>query len=381
MTKLKVYNFKLNKFRILKLIGIVLGIVFLIIYFVHANSQKNIEIMLEKNIIERAITSVPYQTIEKFMEQSLAIAKINNDQKNINMYMSVKNVFKYELSALNKILDSNVQNINIEDLEVEDRTELLEYEKVDTEVLDSGIKDVATNKLAKVDIKNTSSYKITDKMLEKANNDNHVYSRNVFIYHTHTCESYTQTPNYEYVKSGNYRTTDLNYSVARVGDELEKHLLNFGFNVIHNKSYHDFPAYSGSYTNSYGTAEKILKENPEYEIVIDIHRDAIGSDSKYAPMVKIGDEKVAQLMFVIGTNAGGLEHSNWEQNLSYAIKVQRKANELYPGLFKAIRISDSRYNQNLARGATIIEAGATGNTMEQVLASMKYLSIVLDAAI
>ena len=36
-------------------------------------------------------------------------------------------------------------------------------------------------------------------------------------------------------KHGTYRTTDLNYSVARVGDELQKNLINFGFGVNHNK--------------------------------------------------------------------------------------------------------------------------------------------------
>jgi hypothetical protein len=32
----------------------------------------------------------------------------------------------------------------------------------------------------------------------------------------------------------------------------------------------------------------------------------------------------------------------------------------------------------LAKGATIIEVGATGNTMEQCLVSMKYLAKILD---
>ena len=46
-------------------------------------------------------------------------------------------------------------------------------------------------------------------------------------------------------------------------------------------------------------------------------------DSSYAPTVKIGEEYAAQLMFVIGTNGGGLEHANWLQNLKTAIKNLR----------------------------------------------------------
>ena len=86
-------------------------------------------------------------------------------------------------------------------------------------------------------------------------------------------------------------------------------------------------------------------------------------------------------MFVIGTDGGGLCHPNWNQNLKFAIKVQQKAEELYPGLFKPIILRNSRYNQHLSKAATIIEVGATGNTLEQSLTSMKYLSKVLSEVI
>lgn len=109
-----------------------------------------------------------------------------------------------------------------------------------------------------------------------------------------------------------------------------------------------------------------------------MHRDAVGSKETYAPTVKIGDEYAAQIMFVIGTDGGGLEHPNWQQNLKFAVKVQEKANELYPGLFRPILLRNSRYNQHLAKCATIIEVGATGNTLDQCLNSMKYFSYILD---
>jgi len=51
---------------------------------------------------------------------------------------------------------------------------------------------------------------------------------------------------------------------------------------------------------------------------------------------------------------------------------------MYPGLFKPIILRNSRYNQHLAKCATIIEVGATGNTLEQCLVSMKYLSQILN---
>lgn len=106
-----------------------------------------------------------------------------------------------------------------------------------------------------------------------------------------------------------------------------------------------------------------------------------GSNADYAPSVKIGDETAAQLMFVIGTDGGGLQHLNWQQNLKFAVKLQQKANEMYPGLFRPIIIRNSRYNQHLSKAACIIEVGATGNTMEQCLNSMKYLSKIISEVV
>ncbi len=103
-----------------------------------------------------------------------------------------------------------------------------------------------------------------------------------------------------------------------------------------------------------------------------------GSNSNYAPSVKIGDEVAAQMMFVIGSDGGGLQHVGWQNNLKFAVKLQEKANELYPGLFRPIIVRNSRYNQHLTKVANIIEVGATGNTMEQCLVSMKYLSKIIS---
>lgn len=185
-----------------------------------------------------------------------------------------------------------------------------------------------------------------------------------------------QVHGYEYEATGNYRTTDLNYSVARVGTELTNYLKEKGFNVTHNTTYHDYPAYSGSYARSLNTLEGFL-EGKNTQLVFDLHRDAVGSSNEYAPTIKINDNYVAQIMFVIGTNGGGLEHPNWVQNLKMAVKIQEKANEMYPGLFRPIIIRNSRYNQHLTNGSSIIEVGATGNTMEQCILSMQCLSNVL----
>lgn len=225
-----------------------------------------------------------------------------------------------------------------------------------------------------VKIKNQTTYNLTEDIL---NPNIKIDNKNILIFHTHSCESYTPSEKYQYSQTGNYRTTDKNYSVIRVGNELENYLKQYNINVIHDTSYHDYPSYTGSYTRSLQTVENILKTN-QSDIIIDLHRDAVGSRPDYAPTVKIGEDYAAQIMFVIGTNEGGLWHPNWQQNLKFAVKVQQKAEEMYSGLFKPIMLTKSRYNQHTGKYANIMEIGSTGNTLDQCLNSMKYLSAVLN---
>lgn len=148
----------------------------------------------------------------------------------------------------------------------------------------------------KVKIKNETDYDLTQDMLKP---DISIENKNIVLFHTHSCESYTSSNAYPYTPTGTFRTTDLNYTVVRVGNELENQLKQYQYNVIHNTSYHDYPAYNGSYTRSLETVDHIIKTTPS-DIVIDLHRDAIGSRSDYAPTVKIGEkDEAAQIMFVI----------------------------------------------------------------------------------
>jgi len=243
-----------------------------------------------------------------------------------------------------------------------------------TEEQPTSVKNTYNTEIHGVKVRNESKYGITEDML----NAEEGYNWNkMLIFHTHTCESYTPSDAFFYTHNGNFRTTDRAFSVARVGDELQKNLEQYGVSVIHDTTYHDYPNYTGSYGRSLKTVESILKDNSDVDIVFDLHRDAIG-DTGYAPKVKIGDEMAAQVMFVMGSDGGGLEHPNWTKNLNFAIQVQEKANEIYPGLMKPIILRNSRYNQNLAKGACIIEVGATGNTMEECLVSMKYFAKLLS---
>ena len=306
-------------------------------------------------------------------EKNTYISKTINSE--FNMMELVANINnKKDLSIKNLInTDDNVDNSQ-RDIQNNNNTEAIDVNniptEVSTEVLPSIIPDKSTYEIFGVKLRSECDYDLEKEITDLNANFN---KNNILIFHTHTCESYTPTEQYNYESTGNYRTTDLNYSVARVGDELEKYLKEYGFSVIHDKSYHDYPSYNGSYNRSLVTVKKLLENNSNIDVVIDLHRDAIG-DNTYAPKVQIGDDCCARIMFVIGTDGGGLSHDGWRNNLKFAMKVVQKGNELYPGFFKPIIVRNSRYNHHLSNAACIIEVGATGNTLEECMNSMKYLA-------
>ncbi len=334
----------------------------LISNYYNSNSFEN-ESGLKKILIsEFALFSTEEELMEKENQEEVLEFDNLNNENNIENVTSTK-------------IEENIQDTDLPTEITESMNNV--QPKAETEIIKENNKtDTYTNIYKSVKIKNESSYNLTEEMLLP--NVDFQNKNDIIIYHTHTCESYTPTETNNYVASGNFRTIDLNYSVARVGTELTNNLLSLGFNVNHNTTYHDYPAYTGSYNRSLATINEIISKNPTAEFIIDLHRDAIGSMSNYAPCVKIGDEVGAQLMFVIGTDGGGLEHKDWLYNFKIAVKIQEKANEMYPGLFKPIILRNSRYNQHVTKGACIIEVGATGNTLEQCNISMKYLAKVIE---
>ena len=331
---------------------------------------------------------------DKTLPVSSGIKEDKIENKNIKSENYLEEFLKTEISSIKGLeeAEKNNEKINQETTDVnsnngendknndeeQNETEkitLASKESVKTEVVTPNpISDNANVQYGSVKIKNQTTFNLTEDLL---NPDIKIDNKNVVIFHTHSCESYTPSEKYQYTQTGNYRTTDKNYSVIRVGTELENYLKQYNINVVHDTSYHDYPSYTGSYTRSLQTVENILKTT-QSDIVIDLHRDAVGSRPDYAPTVKIGDDYAAQIMFVIGTNEGGLWHPNWQQNLKFAVKVQQKAEEMYPGLFKPIMLTKSRYNQHTAKFANIMEIGSTGNTLDQCLTSMKYLSAVMN---
>lgn len=349
----------------------------IIVAFIQYSSHKKTHIKQSEILGDTSFLSCLDTTIPGIADRNY------EERKEIETLNPLKLALGVELKMLssvtsekdNKIVVANKQENTEEDLNNTTPEQVIKAQTgMKTEVQKTNVPEKYSTQYKGVKVKNETDYKLTTEILTP---DISVNNKNIIIYHTHASESYTSSEKYTYKPTGNFRTTDKNYSVIRVGRELTNQLTSYGYKVIHNETLHDYPSYSGSYANSLKTVTKLLEENKNTDIAIDLHRDAIG-DTKYAPTVKIGDEYAAQLMFVIGGNGSTSEHKNWSQNLKFAVKVQEKANELYPGLFKPIILRYSSYNQEVAKGAVIIEVGATGNTLDQTFVSMKYLAKILD---
>ena len=377
MFNVTIINIKDSIKYITTLIITLLLIFFLTKIFPKIKKDDILNINLSERLIEclnieiPAIAKTYYKSQNTLKEDVEEVAKESIIQRILSIELSQIQEVKNEETADNQNEENN--NQVVEDNDTNISTDIATGVKTEI-ATQNPISESYNVEINGVKIKNETSFPIDNTILE---NTLDINKDNVIIFHTHTCESYTPSEQYQYQQTGNFRTTDLNYTVSRVGDELTNYLLGFGFNVNHDKTYHDYPAYTGSYTRSLQSVENDLKTFSS-DIIIDLHRDAIGSKSNYDPSVKIGDDVAAQLMFVMGTNGGGLYHPNWKSNLQFAIELQQKANEMYPGLFKPMIVRNSRYNQHLGKAACIIEVGATGNTLEQCLNSMKYLSKVLE---
>ena len=147
---------------------------------------------------------------------------------------------------------------------------------------------------------------------------------------------------------------------------------------MHDKTIYDYPDYNSSYSKAGKAIVQTLEKYKKTKIVLDLHRDAISINTdQYKPIVQIGDKKVAQFLIVIGTNQGGLKHAEWKENLKLALKIKKLADEKYPGWCRNVILRKERFNQHVTNGAMIVEMGATGNTVEEVLETTKYFSELL----
>ena len=197
----------------------------------------------------------------------------------------------------------------------------------------------------------------------------------VLIVHTHGCEAYTMPEGEEYEESDDHRTLDETKNVLRVGDEIAQVLTNAGIGVLHDRTLHDYPSYSGAYNRSLETIEHYRSEYPSIVYIFDIHRDAVAdAQGNQYKLLCAEEPTAAQLEFVIGSDGGGLEHPKWRDNLRLACAVQETLLADHPTLMRPIIVRNSRYNQQVTTGSLLVEVGTAGNSLEEALVAARLFA-------
>ena len=224
-------------------------------------------------------------------------------------------------------------------------------------------------------IRNVAGCRVdTDALLEAPLSWDLYESGTVLILHTHGTESYVNTEGYE--EDSAYRTLDERYNVVSIGAELTRRLEEAGLRVIHDTTAYDTPSYSGSYNQARQAIEAHLRENPDICLILDLHRDAMTDENgeQLGTTAQTDRGTAAQLMLVCGSDAGGLDYPNWEENLSFALVLQMALQRQSDPVCRPLSLRTGRYNQDLFPRMVLVEVGAAGNTRQEALIAAGYLA-------
>jgi stage II sporulation protein P len=195
----------------------------------------------------------------------------------------------------------------------------------------------------------------------------------ILIYHTHSQEGYADSTE-----------GDASTSVVAVGEYLAQILTEkYGFRVLHHTGEYDVGDRDHAYSNAAPALEEILKEYPSIQVVIDLHRDSIGSDTHL--VTEINGKSTAKIMFFNGlcrTAASGnltsLVNPYLEDNLAFSFQMQLAAAEYYPDFTRKIYLKGYRYNMHYCPKSLLVEVGAQNNTLEEAKNAMEPLADVLS---
>jgi stage II sporulation protein P len=184
----------------------------------------------------------------------------------------------------------------------------------------------------------------------------------ILIYHTHATESFLPV-------SGKAFSSDPQKSVVFLGEYLAEVLeRQHGIAVLHHRQIFDIPR-STAYAQALPVITAILEENPQINLVVDLHRDGISRDLTTIPL---NGKNTARILFVVGTN-----HEGWGSNLRFAIYLQNVLDQKYPGLCRGVRRLNFTYNQHIHPRSVLVEIGSHENKKEEVMRAVPYLAEAL----
>lgn len=198
----------------------------------------------------------------------------------------------------------------------------------------------------------------------------------ILIYHTHGMEDFVDSTK-----------GDRSTGIIGVGQYLAELLKNqYGYNVIHITESFDYVNgkldRSKAYDYAYDAISQILADNPSIEVVIDLHRDGVGEQTRL--VTDINGKPTAKIMLFNGMSRskgigeiGYLYNPYRKENLALTLQLKLLAEKYYPGFTRKNYIQAYQYNLHVRPKAMLIEAGAQTNTFEEVKNAMDPLADLL----
>lgn len=193
----------------------------------------------------------------------------------------------------------------------------------------------------------------------------------VYIYNTHQLEGYDSTY---------YADYNITPNVQMAAYLLKDKLNNMNIpTIVENGNITDFLTINNwTYVDSYKASryflENALNENPNLDLIIDLHRDAIPHESS---TTEENEKKYAKVLFVVGK-----DYENYEKNLDVATKLNEIFKSYVPTISRGVIVKGGNnvngiYNQDLKSNIVLIECGGSENTIDEVINTIDILSKVI----
>lgn len=209
--------FKIRIIRLKDIVKIVMILLLIYVLFIFIKNSISFNFRINQSF---KIDTIKYLTLAINTESDVisgTYSKNENQKSNGKIssdiiYKNTSTIFKTDQYINKNIGQDNEENeIDKEDIEVAKETKndnIEENKLIDKKSLENVSTEVVTkNPILEsynfeyngVKIRNETSFELTENILNYSNL--HINANNVLIFHTHTCESYTQTENYSYTPS------------------------------------------------------------------------------------------------------------------------------------------------------------------------------------
>lgn len=187
----------------------------------------------------------------------------------------------------------------------------------------------------------------------------------VLLYSTHSHEAYEQMTK---AADGKVAVSHHTENIMKMGEKLKNQLTINGLEAeaievdIMKEMLKNRIPYSRAYKEIRPHVKKRLAEK-EYDLIIDIHRDAVGPEM--TTLVHEG-QRYAKVAFVVGT-----DHARYKQNEQLTKQFKLQLEKTIPGITRNVISKggagvDGKYNQDLHPKIILIELGGIGNNEEEL---------------